>query len=1108
MASHNQLSQHSNQKNTNIISTRKIVRKHKRDGIKTAQTDTNNVPRLETNNISIPTSQSETFFNQQSVNHNQYSARNSLRAAKTITVNDKSQSSKKSELTMTTAFLIAPERGVLDDSNYDRLDSECFFIDTENQFSICLLCGLRLQSGALETHSRSNNHNINYLRLRFYLATALPADNSLQMCAIGELLSNWCRSQSLTVEMLAQRYDVIGDFEYILRIINPECGIRLLGSMNTRTSLVSSDINLELLHPNSRLFEADPRAKNSIHHKLIDPDADYGSQINNHILHYDLIPNAFETLQKIMHTISNKYPNSLGNTFDLISTVSDLNGKIPKLILQHVASKVYLEVICYGGSSYKLSNLLGTYLSLDERAPVLATLIKLWAKNCRINKPDCGTYPPDAFIILVIYYLQRTSPPILPCLHGIISEANKKVETTPESGFKAPTDLLGNLKLQDNLPEDVDSLTAGQNTINHKGISEELQEGNIEVADEEEEDGEGDDGGCLDVDSEFVKNLNWISKNDTPVHKLFIDFLSTMIEVFRDTSSIITIRTLENVAVSSKGWTTSIKAIENPVSTRVNISRCIGSHRTFEYIRSAFKQGYYYLTSIPMDLKLKPKLKPELDPIDYIELYVNRRRFNSYARMKEGSIHSECDYDPITQMIKQDLFARDVEVINALFNNFSGNYTNLPKTVANFYNENFLLPKDVAATTFCWLCKKTGHSRNVCPSWRVEKLDLEFENYDIELDFRADFDASFLKLYNLESISPGLSNYHNIILKELAQIIKSTGLDCKLQLFGSTVNDLGSRDSDLDICMTLDGDPTGKNVDCVAILNRVNSVLSRSNRVRSLEAILSARVPILKFRFDSTDVDLSMYNLCAISNSKLLKTYARFDRRVAPLFFLVKRYAKCCGIADASKGSLSSYAWSLMVIHYLQQTNPPILPVLQECPEGRKKPVIGVNGWNVWFNSDVDSYRLQENTSSLTQLFKGFFLYYGTFDFSCNIVSIRKPYLLSRYKKNWNHCMMAIEDPFELTYNLSSRLDDQMSIYIMNSFVYIFRHIVRVQNEYIREESTTADHHCKRIFVGRDIMPTGPPYRGCRRCSKIGHKLKDCPKRFNQNGPRGARSRN
>ena len=49
-----------------------------------------------------------------------------------------------------------------------------------------------------------------------------------------------------------------------------------------------------------------------------------------------------------------------------------------------------------------------------------------------------------------------------------------------------------------------------------------------------------------------------------------------------------------------------------------------------------------------------------------------------------------------------------------------------------------------------------------------------------------------------------------------------------------------------------------------------------------------------------------------------------------PLVYMMKRFVKTACIGDASRGSLSSYAYTLMVLYFLQQIEPPILPVLQE----------------------------------------------------------------------------------------------------------------------------------------------------------------------------------
>ena len=48
-----------------------------------------------------------------------------------------------------------------------------------------------------------------------------------------------------------------------------------------------------------------------------------------------------------------------------------------------------------------------------------------------------------------------------------------------------------------------------------------------------------------------------------------------------------------------------------------------------------------------------------------------------------------------------------------------------------------------------------------------------------------------------------------------------------------------------------------------------------------------------------------------------------------PLCLVVKRWAKRRGLNDPFRGTLSSYAWVLLVFHYLQRaTAPPVLPCL------------------------------------------------------------------------------------------------------------------------------------------------------------------------------------
>jgi DNA polymerase sigma len=65
-------------------------------------------------------------------------------------------------------------------------------------------------------------------------------------------------------------------------------------------------------------------------------------------------------------------------------------------------------------------------------------------------------------------------------------------------------------------------------------------------------------------------------------------------------------------------------------------------------------------------------------------------------------------------------------------------------------------------------------------------------------------------------------------------------------------------------------------------------------------------------------------------NSALIKAYADIDPRVRVICLCIKHWAKMRGVNDAANGSLSSYAWVLLVIHFLQRRPVPVLPNLQD----------------------------------------------------------------------------------------------------------------------------------------------------------------------------------
>ena len=90
--------------------------------------------------------------------------------------------------------------------------------------------------------------------------------------------------------------------------------------------------------------------------------------------------------------------------------------------------------------------------------------------------------------------------------------------------------------------------------------------------------------------------------------------------------------------------------------------------------------------------------------------------------------------------------------------------------------------------------------------------------------------------------------------------------------------------------------------------------------MRNVVAITSAKVPIVKLFHHQCQIeaDISLYNVLARKNTRLLSLYVDLDPRCKTLGYMVKMFAKICDIGDASRGSLSSYAYILVMISYLQ----------------------------------------------------------------------------------------------------------------------------------------------------------------------------------------------
>ena len=141
-----------------------------------------------------------------------------------------------------------------------------------------------------------------------------------------------------------------------------------------------------------------------------------------------------------------------------------------------------------------------------------------------------------------------------------------------------------------------------------------------------------------------------------------------------------------------------------------------------------------------------------------------------------------------------------------------------------------------------------------------------------------------------------------------------------LYITGSSVTGFGHMKSDMDLTVILNpmnSHPTN-------ILSFMKGVFRKLNFFRS-PRIINAKTPLLTFHDSSSkcQCDMSLNKKDGIRNSHLLRAYASYDERVAPLVMFIKHWAKSNRIKSAHQGTFSSFTLTLMVLHYLQGTGIP-----------------------------------------------------------------------------------------------------------------------------------------------------------------------------------------
>ncbi|KAJ8573245.1 hypothetical protein K7X08_009756 [Anisodus acutangulus] len=271
------------------------------------------------------------------------------------------------------------------------------------------------------------------------------------------------------------------------------------------------------------------------------------------------------------------------------------------------------------------------------------------------------------------------------------------------------------------------------------------------------------------------------------------------------------------------------------------------------------------------------------------------------------------------------------------------------------------------------------------------------------------------------------------LLALLDRIVRKEWPDARLYVYGSCANSFGFSKSDIDICLAIED----ANIDKSEVLLKLADMLQLDN-LQNVQALTRARVPIVKLMDPETGIscDICVNNVLAVVNTKLLRDYAQIDVRLRQLAFIVKHWAKLRGVNVTYQGTLSSYAYVLMCIHFLQQRRPVILPCLQGMEATYSVTVDNIEC--AYFDKVERLYGFgSHNGESLGRLVWAFFSHWAyCHDYANDVISVRTGSTVSKRAKDWtrrignDRHLICIEDPFEVSHDLG-RVVDKFSIRVL-----------------------------------------------------------------------------
>ncbi|KAF8569157.1 hypothetical protein P879_04963 [Paragonimus westermani] len=306
---------------------------------------------------------------------------------------------------------------------------------------LCQACGLSLSSlGACFHHADLTSHCTNLLMYQLRLVLLhLPPITTAHRIALNQALESALEGVLVDSDEVQRRQQFAEKIMTALKDRLP--GLEIVGVGCTWNGLAFPDSSVDLdlcrAEPDSTVSQ-NPKGSSRQLFTLVVPDDSF---VHTPGLGY-LMEDVFNTLKASTQIVRDAPVTSTPNKQQLNSgepprtpvTVSEASDGLAPFPEIHKVTRMDFDNFCITfsdtqGVNYSITTgnpcghlwakLVHTYLNLDMRAFHLAVLFRKLSKMAYLDLPQHGTFPATVLPIMVIFYLQHTSPPLLPNLHHL-----------------------------------------------------------------------------------------------------------------------------------------------------------------------------------------------------------------------------------------------------------------------------------------------------------------------------------------------------------------------------------------------------------------------------------------------------------------------------------------------------------------------------------------------------------------------------------------------------------------------------------------------------------------------------------------------------------------